>query len=95
MATRAKKKALRVILATAERLTEMGIRMTEGTGSPQYLPKLATQYKLNEGCSKPELAEAMRQAMLDRQITKGIVGKYQNRAPMEGLQVTKNLLNKE
>jgi len=85
MANLAKKKALRVILAAAERLTEMGIRMTEGTGSPQYLPKLAAQYKLNEGCSKAELADAMRQAMLDRQITKGIVGKYQNRAPMEGL----------
>lgn len=85
MASLQKQKALRVIVAAAMRLTEMNLRMTEGTGSPHYLPKLAIQYKLNEGLSKTELAEALRAVMLSGTITKGIVGKYQNRAPMDGL----------
>jgi len=80
-----RQKALRVVVQAAQRLTEMGIHMTESTASPQYLPKLSLQYKLNEGLSKTELAEALRAVMLSGTITKGIVGKYQNRAPKEGL----------
>ena len=85
MANLHKQKATRVVLSAIRRLKEMGIRMTEGNASPQYLPKLAIQYKLNEGCTKAELDAAMRTAMLDKKIIKGIVGIYSNRSPMEGL----------
>ena len=85
MASLHKQKALRVVLAAIRSLKSMNIRMTEGNASPQYLPKLAVQYKLNEGCTKAELDAAMRAAMLSGSITKGIVGKYQNRSPIEGL----------
>ena len=85
MASLNKQKALRVIISSARRLTEMGLRTTEGVSSPQYLPKLAIQYKLHEGLTKRDLADALRAAMLSGSLAKGVVGKYANRAPMEGL----------
>ena len=43
------------------------------------------QYKLAEGCTNRELAEAMRAAMLAGKLSRAQVGKYANRTPMFGL----------
>jgi hypothetical protein len=82
-----KQKAGRVVIEAARRLHELGLRMTDGSTSPQFLPKLILDYKLGEGCSKKELADAMREAMLDGALTRGVVGAYSNRSPMHGLLV--------
>jgi hypothetical protein len=78
----------RVLLAAARRLTEMGVRFTDAANSPQFLPRVVLDYKLAEGATKRELADAMRTAMLDGRLVRGEVGKYENRAPMFGLKVT-------
>lgn len=80
-----KQQAMRIIIAAAKRLAEMGLRMTDGVASPQFLPKMAVDYKLAEGRTKRELADAMRAAMLDGKIIKSVVGKYPNRMPRDGL----------
>lgn len=85
MAKLHQQKALRVVLSAVNRLKAMGMRMAEGSSSPQYLPKLIIKFNLNEGCIKAELDAAMRTAMLEKKIIKGVVGTYPNRSPMEGL----------
>ena len=82
-------KAQRVVVEGLRRLEEMGVRATDGTTSPQYLPRLLQDYKLAEGLSRRELGDAMRQAMLDGRLIRGVVGKYGNRAPMQGLRIAK------
>jgi hypothetical protein len=77
----------RVLLAAAQRLGSMGVRATDGSTSPSYLPRLVLEYKLAEGATKRELADAMRDAMLDGRLVREEVGKYANRAPMFGLKV--------
>ena len=77
----------RTLLAAARRLTGMGVRLTDGTTSPQYLPRLVLDYKLAEGATKRELADALRTAVLDGRVRRVEVGKYANRAPMFGLEV--------
>lgn len=82
-----KQKATRIILNAIKRMAEMGNRCTDANNSPHYLPKLAMEYKLNEGCTKREMAEAMRDALLAQKIVKGVVATYPNRNPMEGLKL--------
>jgi hypothetical protein len=82
-----RQKAERLVLAGLAKLAEIGIRTTDGKTSPDYLPRKLQEYKLAEGCTKAELADAMRQAMLDGKLTKGTVGHYSNRSPKEGLMV--------
>ena len=82
-----REKAVRVVVAAVARLHGLGVRTTDGSTSPHFLPKQALEYKLGEGCTKRELADAMRRAMLDGKLTRGVVGKYTNRAPMHGLMV--------
>ncbi len=81
-------RAERVVLDAARRLAEMGLRFTDGSTSPQFLPRLILEYKLAQGCSKSQLAAAMREAMLAGSITRAVVGNYSNRSPMYGLKVT-------
>lgn len=87
MSSLQKQKATRIILGAIKRMAEMGTRCTDANNSPQYLPKLVMEYKLNEGCTKREMAEAMRDALLAQKIVKGVVGTYPNRNPMEGLKL--------
>jgi hypothetical protein len=78
-------KAERVVLDGLRRLAAMSVHATDAGNSPRFLPKLLLDYKLSEGCTKRDLANAMRQAMLDGKIARGVVGKYQNRLPQYGL----------
>jgi hypothetical protein len=78
--------AVRVVTAALSKLATKGVRVTDGKTSPSYLPRVILDYKLGENYSKRELGEAMRTAIIDGTITRGVVGKYgSNRAPMEGL----------
>jgi hypothetical protein len=80
-----KARVVSTLLAAARRLDGMGIRVTDGSTSPNYLPRQILAYSLGEGATKRELAQALSEAMLDGKITRQVVGKYPNRAPMEGL----------
>lgn len=77
--------AEKVVLTALARLHTMDVLATESTASPQFLPKLIVQYKLTEGFSRPELAAAMRQLMLDGKIFRAEMGMYSNRTPRFGL----------
>lgn len=77
--------AERVVLTALRRLTEMAIRSTESTASPQFLPKLILDYKLGEGHARQDLVAAMRRLMTADRIRRAEVGKYSNRTPMMGL----------
>lgn len=78
-------KAERVVLDGLRTLADMKVRATDSANTAAFLPRLILEYKLNEGYTKRELADAMRQAMLDGKLIHGIVGKYANRTPMQGL----------
>lgn len=81
-------RAERIVLDGARRLREMGVRVTDGATSPQFLPRVLLDYKLAEGCTKRELADATRAAMLAGKLVRAEVGKYAgNRSPMFGLVV--------
>lgn len=74
-----------LVLAGLKKLRDMGTRATDGASSPQFLPRLLIEYKLADGQSKKDLADAMRHCLLNGQIKRGVVGQYANRTPMEGL----------
>lgn len=81
-------RAAGVVLNGARRLRELGVRVTDGATSPQFLPRVLLDYKLAEGCTKRELADATRAAMIDGKLVRAEVGKYAgNRSPMFGLVV--------
>jgi hypothetical protein len=63
----------------------MGNRMAEAKNSADYLPRKVAEFKLNQGCSRAELEQAMRQLMLAKKLVSKQVGQYSNRAPMFGL----------
>lgn len=73
------------IIDSIQKLASMGIYAQEGSRSPQYLPRLITEYKLGNGYSKPDLAGAMRKLMLDGKVTRAVVGKNANRTERIGL----------
>jgi phage/plasmid primase-like uncharacterized protein/RecA-family ATPase len=79
--------AERIVLEGLKRLQGMGIEAAESSASPQYLPRLLVDYKLAEGRSRKELAEAMRRLRISGQIVSVEIGKYANRSPKYGLRV--------
>ena len=78
-------KANRVILDAFRKLGTMGQAPSDGASSPSYLPKLALDYKLAEGLTKRELADAMRRQMVDGFLVREQIGTYGNRNPRFGL----------
>lgn len=76
--------ALSVVQNAIATLAERGVFTSEQPGR-NYLPTVAMQYKLNDGLVKTELAAAMRQALVDGQIKRAVVGKTSNRVNKEGL----------
>jgi len=80
--------AEKAVIASIVKLTSMGIAGTDGTRSPNYLPKLMADYKLDDGLNRRELAGAVRSMLLDGKIKRGEVGKRQNRTPLFGLVVS-------
>lgn len=74
----------KVVLEAVQKLTGMGITSNEGVRSDGYLPKLIMQYRLCNGQTQPEIASAMRRLQSDGKLTKGVVGKNQNRTNKMG-----------
>lgn len=71
-------------------LAAKSIRATEGTSSPDYLPRLLIEYGLANGHTKPELAGATRRLRLAGKLESGIVGRYPNRTTKTGLVVAED-----
>lgn len=80
-----KQRAENVVVEGLAKLAGMKVRASEHANSTSFLPRLLLEYKLNEGYTKRELADAMRKAMLDGKLTHGTVGHYGNRSPIQGL----------
>ena len=78
--------AEKAILAGLQRLTAMGLHGTDGKTSPRFLPRLLHEYKLAEGHSKAELADAMRSLMLDNRLRRAPVGRDDHRRAVFGLE---------
>jgi hypothetical protein len=67
------------------KLKERGMYGNQSTNSPDYLPKLATDYKLLDGVSKKQFRAAMHALVMDNRIKLDEVGTYRNRNPRLGL----------
>lgn len=74
-----------VVVRAMRKLAEMGEHGVASTASSKYLPKLARQYQLLENISEKAFGTAMREMRMAGAITVGVVGKYTNRTPREGL----------
>jgi len=77
----------RIVLDAFRHLTNgLAQQPTDGETSPNFLPKLIMQWKLNEGRQRRDLAGAMRRLMTDGKLKREVIGKYgSNRAPRFGL----------
>ena len=78
-------KAERVLLDGLQKLLTMGIHGTDGRRSPNFLPKLLNEYKLDEGVHSRDLTNAMRSLMVCGKLKRSEVGKNQNRTAINGL----------
>lgn len=74
-----------IVLKSIPRLIAMGKCPTDGATSPEYLPRLMIEFKLQENMTKRDLTSAMRGLMLSGRIRKQIAGQYANRSPKMGL----------
>jgi hypothetical protein len=83
--------AERAVLAGLLKLSTMSVRAIDSVNSPSFLPRLLLEYKLADGFTKRELANAMRKAMLDGQLVRGVVGRNANRSQLQGLIVAKSI----
>jgi hypothetical protein len=77
--------AERAVIEGLRRLGAMGLDATDAQGTQRYLPAMLVSYKLAEGCTKSELADAMRRLMTEGRLRRAAVGKYSNRAERMGL----------
>jgi RecA-family ATPase len=77
--------AERVVLQGLQRLIAMKLDASEASSTRRYLPTMLLEFKLNEGMSKAELAQAMRRLMTSGAIMRAEIGRYANRAPKFGL----------
>lgn len=77
--------AEKAVLAAVAKLTSMGIGATDGTRSPNYLPKLMADYKMADGLNKRELAIAVRNMMVDGKLKRAELGRRANRTRQFGL----------
>jgi hypothetical protein len=59
---------------------------TDAASSPAFLPRLLLEHKLGQGCTRHELTVAMRHAITDGTLLRGVAaGQYSNRMPKLGL----------
>lgn len=77
-----------LILTAMAKLASMGKYPTDGKTSPDYLPRLMTEFKLDGGLPRKDLAAAMRRLMMAGRLRRVVVGKYGNRSDRYGLQVS-------
>lgn len=82
------RKARDVVLRGLDKLTEMGINTSE-RGGQANLTKLIFDYKLAEGCSPRQLAQALRELMVEGTIIRGETGRDASRRKREGLMIVR------
>jgi len=74
-----------VVLRTTRKLAELGMHGNASTRSPDYLPKLAKQYRQLDGLTEREFTAAMRELIVLGRLASQPVGRYPNRSPRNGL----------
>ena len=80
--------AEKAILSAITKLTSMGVVVSEGQRSPNYLPKLMAEYRIDDGLTKRELSAAVRSMMIEGKLKRTEAGKRQNRTQQYGLTAT-------
>jgi hypothetical protein len=79
--------ATEVVARAVRKLASMEMFSTASRGSPNYLPKLARNYKLTENLTDRQFVAAMREMQLAGRLADAIVGKYPNRTAKHGLTI--------
>ena len=79
--------AQKTVLAGIQRLATLGLHASEGTRAQNFLPKLLTEYKLDDGIPSRELTAAMRSLLLEERIKRAPITKDKSRHPVMGLVV--------
>ena len=74
-----KDRANRVVLTGLTKLSAMGLYPSGGQKSPNFLPKLLAEYKLDDGLSGRDLASAMRELMTSCVLKMETIGNAKNR----------------
>lgn len=74
-----------VVRSTVQTLAAKQIYGSSSTGSPNYLPRLAKQYKLLDRLTEKQFGGAMRAMILDDTLVREPVGEYSNRTKKFGL----------
>jgi hypothetical protein len=77
--------AIDVVLRAVRKLSELGMYGNSSTRSPEYLPKLATDYEFLDGMNRKQFSTAMRDAIKTGRLKTATVGQYSNRTPKSGL----------
>lgn len=77
--------ARRSILAAIPKIAAMGLHVSDGQRSPNFLPKMMLEYKLANGLERRDLTVAMRDMMLEGKLKRETVGKSANRNAVKGL----------
>ena len=73
------------VARAVRKLREMKNYGVSSTSSPNYLPRLAGQYKLLDRLTKTDFTAAMRSMQSDGVLVMTVVGKYANRNTRQGL----------
>lgn len=80
--------AERILLNAMPRLLAAGLFPTDGKTANDYLPAQTIAKGYSQGYSRKELTAAMNRLMGAGKLKRDIIGKYSNRAPKYGLQIT-------
>jgi RecA-family ATPase len=75
------------VLAALRKLQEREIRSTDSQNTGDYLPKKMQEMGLTSDFTRKELGDALARMRLDGRVVVGVVGRYQNRSPKEGLRL--------
>lgn len=78
--------AEKVVITGLKKLLTLGLNPTDGSTSPRYLPRMLNEYKLTEGFSRADLADAVRRLMLEGSLRK-VTRKGDDRHPINTLDV--------
>lgn len=73
------------VLAGFRELQKMGIRPSDGSTSPDYLPKQLLAKRLGGHFQRRDLDGAMNRLMTRGVLSRGVIGQYSNRNPRYGL----------
>ena len=74
-----------IVRTALRKLTAMKLTPNQATASPEYFPKLASQYLLLDKLSEKRFGAIMRELIKEGEILIGDVGFYANRTPKKGL----------